>query len=101
VKDLIAGQLIELRPSDLRRARDIAADLGGVLEIQTYGDLLHVFVDSAERRIPELQSQLSQEGIGVEGLRQTRPRMEEAFISLIRKRIAEGRVNNPVPQAEK
>jgi len=96
VKDLISGELIELRPDDLRRARDMVADLDGVLEIQTYGDLLHVFVDSAERRMSTLEDQLESEGIGVSGLRQTRPRMEEAFISLIRKRIAEGRTNNPV-----
>jgi ABC-2 type transport system ATP-binding protein len=96
VKDLISGELIELRPGDLRRARDLVADLDGVLEIQTYGDLLHVFVDSAATRMSALEHQLESQGIAVSGLRQTRPRMEEAFISLIRKRIAEGRANNPV-----
>jgi ABC-2 type transport system ATP-binding protein len=96
VKDLISGELIELRPDDLRRARDLVENLDGVLEIQTYGDLLHVFVDSVERRMSTLENQLEGEGIAVSGLRQTRPRMEEAFISLIRKRIAEGRTNNPV-----
>jgi len=96
VKDLISGELIELRPDDLRRARDLVAELDGVLEIQTYGDLLHVFVDSAEKRMSALEDRLKKEGIAVSGLRQTRPRMEEAFISLIRKRIAEGRTNNPV-----
>jgi len=96
VKDLITGDLIELRPDELRRARDVVAGLDGVLEIQTYGDLLHVFVDSVEKRTPELERLLEAQGIGVTGLRQTRPRMEEAFISLIRKRIAEGRANNPV-----
>jgi ABC-2 type transport system ATP-binding protein len=96
VKDLISGELIELRPDDLRRARDLVARMDGVLEIQTYGDLLHVFVDSADRRMSALGERLENEGIAVSGLRQTRPRMEEAFISLIRKRIAEGRANNPV-----
>jgi ABC-2 type transport system ATP-binding protein len=96
VKDLISGELIELRPDDLRRARDLVARMDGVLEIQTYGDLLHVFVDSADRRMSALAERLENEGIAVSGLRQTRPRMEEAFISLIRKRIAEGRANNPV-----
>jgi ABC-2 type transport system ATP-binding protein len=96
VKDLISGELIELRPDDLRRARDLVAEMEGVLEIQTYGDLLHVFVDRAERRQSTLEDRLANEGIAVSGLRQTRPRMEEAFISLIRKRIAEGRANNPV-----
>jgi ABC-2 type transport system ATP-binding protein len=96
VKDLISGELIEIRPDDLRRARDIVAEMDGVLEIQTYGDLLHVFVDSVEKRLGEVESQLKGQGIVVSGLRQTRPRMEEAFISLIRKRIAEGRASNPV-----
>ena len=96
VKDLISGELIEIRPDDLRRARDIVAEMDGVLEIQTYGDLLHVFVDSVDQRSGEVESQLQSQGIAVSGLRQTRPRMEEAFISLIRKRIAEGRANNPV-----
>ena len=96
VKDLISGELIEIRPDDLRRARDIVAEMDGVLEIQTYGDLLHVFVDDVEKRLGEVESQLKGRGIVVSGLRQTRPRMEEAFISLIRKRIAEGRVSNPV-----
>jgi ABC-2 type transport system ATP-binding protein len=96
VKDLISGELIEIRPDDLRRARDIVGQMEGVLEIQTYGDLLHVFVDSVERRLGEVESQLQRQGIAVSGLRPTRPRMEEAFISLIRRRIAEGRANNPV-----
>ncbi len=96
VKDLISGELIEIRPDDLRRARDIVAEMDGVLEIQTYGDLLHVFVDSVEKRLGEVESQLKSRGVAVSGLRQTRPRMEEAFISLIRKRIAEGRPSKPV-----
>jgi ABC-2 type transport system ATP-binding protein len=96
VKDLISGELLELRPDDLRRAGDIIAQLDGVLEIQTYGDLLHVFVDNAARRQHEVESRLQSAGIAVSGIRQTKPRMEEAFISLIRKRIAEGRTSNPV-----
>ena len=96
VKDLISGELIEFRPDNLRKARKIVEALDGVLETQTYGDLLHIFVDSTEERIPELERLLESQGIEVTGLRQTRPRMEEAFISLIRKRIAEGRANNPV-----
>ena len=96
VKELITGELIELRPKELRRARHVVAGMEGIVEVQTYGDLLHLFVDSVARRMPELEAHLEMEGIEVEGLRQTRPRMEEAFISLIRKRIAEGKANNPV-----
>jgi ABC-2 type transport system ATP-binding protein len=90
IKGLVEGQLLELRPDELREAAQLIADLPGVLEVQTYGDLLHVFVDDAARRAPELQSVLAGAGIVAEGLRRTRPRMEEAFISLIRKRSEEG-----------
>ncbi|RLC96372.1 MAG: ABC transporter ATP-binding protein [Chloroflexi bacterium] len=88
IKGLVEGELLELRPDRLREARRIIGELPGVLEVQTYGDLLHVFVDDAARRAPPIQETLSDAGIIVQGMRQTRPRMEEAFISLIRKRLA-------------
>ncbi len=89
IKGLVEGDLLELRPDRLREAARILAEQPGVLEIQTYGDLLHVFVDDAAHRAATLQQALTGAGIGVQGLRQTRPRMEEAFISLIRKRVEE------------
>ena len=90
IKALVEGELLELRPDRLREASQLIAALPGVLEIQTYGDLLHVFVDDAARRTSALEEALSGAGIVVRGLRQTRPRMEEAFISLIRKQGADG-----------
>ena len=89
IKGLVTGELLELRPSDVWRAREIAAEMDGVQEVQTYGDLLHIFVDDAARRMPQVEAGLLAQGIAVEGIRQTRPRMEEAFISLIRRRLAE------------
>jgi len=89
IKGLVEGELLELRPERLREASRIIGELPGVLEVQTYGDLLHVFVDDAARRAPAIQEALAGAGIAVQGLRQTRPRMEDAFISLIRKRLGE------------
>jgi ABC-2 type transport system ATP-binding protein len=89
IKGLVEGELLELRPDQLRRASRLIRDLPGVLEVQTYGDLLHVFVDDAEAHGPMLEAALREADIAVQGLRQTRPRMEEAFISLIRKRAEE------------
>jgi ABC-2 type transport system ATP-binding protein len=89
IKGLVEGELLELRPDRLREASQIIEKLPGVLEVQTYGDLLHVFVDSAARRTSAVRGALAGAGVAVKGLRQTRPRMEEAFISLIRKRQEE------------
>jgi ABC-2 type transport system ATP-binding protein len=87
IKELVSGELLELRPSDLRHAQDLVAAVDGVLEVQTYGDLLHVFVDDADRRQAEIVAALDAGQIGVIDLRRTRPRMEEAFISLVRRQM--------------
>jgi ABC-2 type transport system ATP-binding protein len=89
IKGLVEGELLELRPDQLRKASRLIRGLPGVLEVQTYGDLLHIFVDDAKARAPMLQDVLREASITIQGLRQTRPRMEEAFISLIRKRAEE------------
>lgn len=87
IKGLVAGDLAELRPSDLRLAEEIVAGVDGVLEVQTYGDLLHVFVDDLAVRQASLLDALKAADVQVIDLRQTRPRMEEAFISLVRKKM--------------
>ncbi|MCK4316515.1 MAG: ABC transporter ATP-binding protein [Anaerolineae bacterium] len=89
IKGLVEGELLELRPDRLREASRVIENLPGVLEVQTYGDLLHAFVEEAAEGQQVIAGALAQAGIRVEGLRQTRPRMEEAFISLIRKRREE------------
>jgi len=95
IKGLVEGELLELRPDRLREATRIISDLPGVLEVQTYGDLLHVFVDDAQARVEELRQALHEHSVRVQNLRQTRPRMEEAFISLIRGRAEAKRDQAP------
>ena len=80
------GQLIELKPEPMARAQEILARLSGVGELQVYGDLLHVFVDDAHQRISQVRTALETSGVQIKGLRVVQPRMEEAFISLIRER---------------
>jgi hypothetical protein len=45
--------------------------------------LLRVFVDSAEKRLPEIKAALEKHGLAHQGARRATARMEEAFISLI------------------
>ena len=84
IRDQIEGDLIELRPDDWQAALAVVETLPGVLEVQTYGDLLHVFVDAAERRLSEIETALRERGIVCRSARRATARMEEAFISLIR-----------------
>jgi ABC-2 type transport system ATP-binding protein len=85
IKGLVEGELVELRPTDVRAAEAIVQAAPGVLEVQTYGELLHAFVDDAAEALPRLVAALEEAGIAVSDARPARPRMEEAFISLVRR----------------
>jgi ABC-2 type transport system ATP-binding protein len=85
IKDMVRGELLEFTPSHLSAAQNALADLAGVIEVQTYGVMLHVFVDQALRRQREIEQILQAQGISYTGMRLIAPRMEEAFISLIRR----------------
>ena len=88
IRGMVGGQMLEVRTVDLKAARAVLAGQTGVREVQTYGDRLHVFVDDAAARRDALASALEAAGIDVAGIRPSRPRMEEAFISLIQAREA-------------
>jgi ABC-2 type transport system ATP-binding protein len=91
IKALISGELMEFRPVSeqlagvglLRQTNRILNGQQGIIEVQTYGDLIHVFVDSFEQRRPQIETALAKAHIAMVNVRQTGPRMEEAFISLI------------------
>ena len=83
IRAQIEGELIELHPGDWQAACALVETLPGVLEVQTYGELLRVFVDSAEKRLPEIEAALEKHGLKPQGARRATARMEEAFISLI------------------
>jgi ABC-2 type transport system ATP-binding protein len=87
IKKQVPGRLIELIPSDLRRAVTPASGVDGVLEVQTYGPMLHIFVDDPARTA-QIEVALRGEGITCQGVREIEPRMEDVFISLVRRRGA-------------
>ena len=92
VKAMTQGELIALWPSDIHRARAVLANSDEMLEIQTYGDQLRIFARDADGLMESLQTILEAEAITVKDMRRAEPRMEEAFISLIRQRMASNKV---------
>jgi len=84
IKRMVPGELLELQPYDFYAARDGLRHVQGVLEVQTYGELLHVFVDNARRRAPQIKAILEAQGVAIGDARRIEPSMEEAFISLMR-----------------
>jgi len=88
IKGLVEGELIALRTSNLHRAREVLASLPGLLEMQTFGDQLRLFVRDADKAIEWTRSALAAQNIELLEVRRTQPRMEEAFISLVRRQRA-------------
>src|SRR5512139_4330921 len=84
IKAMVKGQVVEFHPDRLEAARALLVAQPGVLEVQVYGTLLHVFVEDADQVWPRLQVTLNEANIKIDAVRLIHPRMEEAFISLIR-----------------
>ena len=85
IKAMVPGHVIEFTPADPAPAIRRISGMQGVLEVQTYGEKLHVFVDDVLRREPEIEAALAAEGIAHDELRPIEVRMEEAFISLVQR----------------
>jgi ABC-2 type transport system ATP-binding protein len=83
IRSQLQGEVIELIPEDWQAAQSLIEPLPGVLEVQNYGESLHIIVDSANNRLPQIEKTLQEAGITFRGARLAPPRMEEAFISLI------------------
>jgi len=97
IKAMIPGHLLELTPAVFAPALELCRRMAGVLEVQTYGEKLHIFVDDPGRRKAQIEAALAALGIGHSPLRAVEVRMEEAFISLVRRQA--GSVQQPVPEA--
>jgi ABC-2 type transport system ATP-binding protein len=88
IKKMVRGRLLEFKPSKFVPARELMAGLPGVLEVQTYGAMLHVFVDDIDHRLGQIEEALGAQEIEWSGMRVIEPRMEEAFISLVTRQEA-------------
>jgi len=92
IKQMAPGHLLEFTPSNFVPAWRTVEEMKGVLEVQTYGAMLHVFVDDPNKWRREIEAALSAQGITCAGMREIEPRMEEAFISLIRRQREQNHV---------
>lgn len=90
IKKMVPGRLIEFKPSKFEKARGLVTGMAGILEVQTYGAMLHLFVDEIEGRQKQIEAALGSQGISWSGMRVIEPRMEEAFISLVKRQDATG-----------
>jgi ABC-2 type transport system ATP-binding protein len=84
IRNQLEGEFIEITPLNWQEAFDLAVTLEGVYEVQTYGETLHILVDSFDKRCNQIEESFKRNGILYHGARLAPARMEQAFITLIR-----------------
>ncbi len=84
LRKLAPGEMLVLYAPDLRQVEQALPSFSDYLEHQVYGDRLHIFVPDAEAAKPKLQAFLQDRNINFRTIYQDEPRLEEAFIHLIR-----------------
>lgn len=89
IRGRVRGELLELKTNDWRAARQALHDLPGLLEIQQYGQALHLLVDSQRKRSRQVKRALRRAKVELHSLREAPIQMEEAFLSLMQSEHAE------------
>ncbi len=85
LKELVKGVMFEIVPSNLARCRKILSDLPFILDANVFGDGFHVRVND-EQQMDSVLMALNREDIEISSLKKISPSMEDAFLSLIRRR---------------
>ena len=85
IRGQLDGDMVEIQSEDWQKALETVAGLEGVREAQTYGEAVNLLVDNGKKRLPQIEHVLKKSKIGFRSIRIAPARMEEAFISLIRR----------------
>jgi ABC-2 type transport system ATP-binding protein len=83
LKKKFPGGVLAVRASEPARVRDALSNSPTVRSVLLVGDGVHLFVDDAERRLPELRAQLNSRGISCDSIEPVTPSIEDLFVSAV------------------
>ncbi|OIQ76538.1 putative ABC transporter ATP-binding protein YbhF [mine drainage metagenome] len=83
LKAAMPGALLAVTAAQPRALRDALAGKPGVLGTLLMGDRVHVRVDDAARRIPELRMLLAAQGVADARIDPAEPGIEDVFVALL------------------
>ncbi len=90
LKKRFPGAVLALRSPEAARALEGLRGAPGVRSSLLVGDGVHVYVDRAEERAPQLRASLEAAGIAVDSLEPIAPSIEDLFVSAVEARPAPG-----------
>jgi ABC-2 type transport system ATP-binding protein len=83
IKDLMKGELWEVRCERRMKAVEILKDLSGVKGAGIFGDKIHVLLEDGDGAREEMERELRQTGFEVLSLRKIPPSLEDVFIAIV------------------
>jgi ABC-2 type transport system ATP-binding protein len=81
LKAAMPGALLAVAAADPRAAHAALAGMPGILGLLLMGDRVHVRVDDADRRIPELHAWLADRGMAAAEVSRVEPGIEDVFVA--------------------
>ena len=84
---LPSGGVVGVFSPEARTAHTALAGADGVLGMLLAGDKVHVGVDDATRRIPELRARLESAGVPFEEIRPIEPNLEDLFVAAVEGKV--------------
>jgi len=81
-ESLIEHEILNLKASPLNQAFDILKGLPTIIDINIYGDELHVVVEDAKAATSLIKRELESKGILLEEVFQMKPTIEDVFVHL-------------------
>ncbi|MBI3994456.1 MAG: DUF4162 domain-containing protein, partial [Nitrospirae bacterium] len=77
-----AHEIVTVRTGRLNEAFRMFRQLPGIIDVNIYGEELHVAVPRADEAIPRLRAAVEAAGVPVERLERIQPSIEDVFVSL-------------------
>jgi len=77
------GEILAVHASQPARVREVLSTAPAVRSALLVGDHVHLFVDNAARRLPELRARLEAAGISYDSIGPIQPSIEDLFVSAL------------------
>jgi len=83
LKKKFPGEILAVHAAQPAQVRSALANAPGVRSALLVGDRVHLFVDEAARRLPDLRARLESAGIAYDSIQPVAPTIEDLFVSAV------------------
>ncbi len=85
-KKYMSGEVISIVPEDLMNAFAVLSTLDFIQDIGIFGDSIHIVVENADEKIPEISEFLKRRNLVFLKIEKIQPSIEDVFVSLTKAR---------------